>query len=75
MILPPMAELLATYGYAVLLVGTFLEGESVLVAAGFLVVCVKFCKFFHDMMGNLKQLATENGPTQSSSEVARCVLH
>ncbi|KAF5057567.1 Inner membrane protein YohD [anaerobic digester metagenome] len=36
MILPSMAELLATYGYAVLLLGTFLEGETVLVAAGFL---------------------------------------
>ena len=35
-----------------------------------LVVCVKFCKFFHGMTGKLKQLATENGPTQSSSKVA-----
>lgn len=36
MIVPPLTELLDTYGYAVLLLGTFLEGESVLVAAGFL---------------------------------------
>jgi hypothetical protein len=39
------------------------------------VVCVKFCKFFHGITGKFKQLATENGPTQSSSEVARCVFH
>jgi len=38
------------------------------------VVCVKFCKFFHGMTGRLKHLATENGPTQSSSEGARCVI-
>ena len=40
-----------------------------------LVVCVKFCKFFHGITGKLKQLATENGPTRSSSEVASCVFH
>ncbi len=36
MILPPVAELLSTYGYALLLAGTFLEGETVLIVAGFL---------------------------------------
>ena len=38
--------------------------------------CVRHVQqIFHGMMGNLKHLATENGPTQSSSEVARCVFH
>jgi hypothetical protein len=32
-------------------------------------------QIIHGMTGNLKQLATENGPTQSSSEVASCVFH
>src|SRR3982751_956888 len=31
-----LAELLQNYGYAVLFVGTFLEGETILVIAGFL---------------------------------------
>lgn len=36
MILAQVSDLLATYGYVVLLVGTFLEGETVLLVAGYL---------------------------------------
>jgi len=59
MTLPPVAELLSTYGYAVLLGGTFLEGETVLVVAGFLahrgymnLGLVMLCAFFGSMAGD-----------------------
>lgn len=59
MILPPIAELLSTYGYAVLLAGTFLEGETVLIVAGFLahrgymdIWLVMACAFFGSMAGD-----------------------